>query len=77
MWAASVRTAVLLGESAGERGDLLARLKDERLPPDTVRRALVEVVMHGNRTKLVETLDEAILGLRLRPQSYFALRAAV
>ena len=77
MWAASVRAAVLLGESAGERGELLGQLKDERPPPDTVRRALVEVLMHGDRAQLVDTLDESILGLRPRPQSYFALRTAV
>ena len=67
----------MLGESAGERGELLGQLKDERPPPDTVRRALVEVLMHGDRAQLVDTLDESILGLRPRPQSYFALRTAV
>ncbi len=76
MWAACVRAAVLLGESARERGELLGKLKDERPPPDTVRRALVEVLMHGSRAKLVESLDESILGLRPRPAGYFALRAA-
>ena len=40
------------------------------------RRALVEVVMHGNRATLIESLDESILGLRPRPPGYFALRAA-
>jgi hypothetical protein len=77
LWAACVRAAVLLGETPKERGDLLGRLKDERPAPDTVRRALVEVLMHGHRAQLVDTLDESILGLRPRPKSYFALRAAV
>ena len=77
IWAACVRAAVLLGETPKERGELLGRLKDERPAPDTVRRALVEVLMHGHRAQLVDTLDESILGLRPRPKSYFALRAAV
>jgi hypothetical protein len=75
-WAACVRAAVLLGETPQERGDLLGRLRDERPAPDTVRRALVEVLMHGDRAQLVESLDESLLGLRPRPQSYFELRAA-
>ncbi len=76
MWAASVRGAVLLGESPRERGELLAQLRAEAPAADTVRRALVEVLMHGDRRALVETLDESILGLRARPAGYFALRAA-
>jgi hypothetical protein len=31
--------------------------------------------MHGDRGRLVESLDESILGLRPRPPGYFALRA--
>ena len=76
MWAASVRAAVLLGESARERGELLARLRAESPSADAVRRALVEVLMHGDRRALVAGLDESILGLRPRPAGYFALRAA-
>jgi hypothetical protein len=76
LWAAAVRAAVLLGESPRERGDLLGRLRGEAPPPDVVRRALVEAVMHGNRSLLVATLDESILGLRPRPAGYFAARAA-
>ena len=52
-------------------------LCSESPAPDVVRRALVEVLMHGDRAQLVETLDDALLGLRPRPQSYFALRPAV
>jgi hypothetical protein len=74
-WAASVRCAVLLGESARDRGELLAQLRDEAPPPNIVRRALVEVVMHGDRSALVTSLDESILGLCPRPSGYFALRA--
>jgi hypothetical protein len=36
----------------------------------------VEVVMHGDRGRLVTSLDDAILGVRERPPGYFALRAA-
>jgi hypothetical protein len=76
MWAATVRAAVLLGESARDRGELLAQLRAECPSPDAVRRALVEALMHGDRRALVAGLDEAILGLRPRPAGYFALRAA-
>jgi len=75
-WAASIRAAVLLGETPKERGELLGRLRDDRPAPDMIRRALVEVVMHGNRAQLIERLDESVLGLRPRPPGYFALRAA-
>jgi hypothetical protein len=34
-----------------------------------VRRALVETLLHGPRTALVEALDDTLLGLRPRPQS--------
>jgi hypothetical protein len=32
-------------------------------------------VMNGDRTRLVESLDESLLGLRARPAGYFSLRA--
>jgi hypothetical protein len=76
LWAACIRAAILLGETPKERGELLGNLQSESPPPDIVRRALVEVVMHGDRRTLLETLDESILGLRARPTGYFALRAA-
>ena len=74
-WAASLRAAVLLGESAEERGRMLERLKEETPAPDLVRRALVEVVLHGSRQGLIEALDGSLLGLQPRPAGYFALRA--
>jgi hypothetical protein len=67
VWAASMRASVLLGE---ER-----RLPDEP-PADAVRRALVEVLMHGDRAQLIERLDETLLGNTPRPAGYFAARAA-
>jgi hypothetical protein len=71
-WAAAMRAAVLLAEKTAERSDLVAGLREERLPRearDVVRRALVEVLLHGDRAALVEALDETLLGLRPRPQS--------
>jgi hypothetical protein len=72
VWAAAMRTAVLLGEKSKDRTDLLAALREERLGRvgrDAVRQALVEVLMHGSRTGLAATLDETLLGLRPRPVS--------
>jgi hypothetical protein len=72
MWAAAMRTAILLADKTNERSDLVAGLNSERLDRfanDAVRRALVEVLMHGTRAELVEALDETLLGLRPRPQS--------
>src|SRR5439155_7611779 len=74
-WAAAMRAAVLLGESGRERGELLTALRallDGDGPgayaEDAVRRALVETLLHGSRGGLVVALDEALLGLRPRPQ---------
>jgi len=75
-WAASLRAAVLLGESAEERARLLEHLKNVSPPPDLVRRALVEIVLHGDRPGLLGSLDESLVGLRTPPAGYFALRAA-
>ncbi len=60
VWAASMRASVLLGE----------RIEEPR--PDSVRRALVETLMHGDRVALVVALDETMLGLREAPAGYFA-----
>ena len=76
LFAASVRVAVLLGETGQERAELLARLRGGEPDGDLVRRALVEALMHGDRERLLERLDESLLGLRPRPPSYFAVRAA-
>jgi hypothetical protein len=83
LWAAAVRAAALLGETPHAREELLGSLRglargeaggDEAA--DAVRRALVETVFHGERERLVEALDESLLGLRPRPAGYFAARAA-
>ncbi len=60
VWAATMRASVLLGE----------RIEEPR--PDTVRRALVETLMHGDRSALIGALDDAMLGLREAPSGYFA-----
>jgi hypothetical protein len=71
-WAAAMRAAVLLADKTQERSDLVAGLREERLARgsrDVVRRALVEVLLHGDRPALVAALDDTLLGLRPRPQS--------
>jgi hypothetical protein len=77
--AAALRAALLLGETPPERQVLVASLRalaggsgaDVRAA-DAVRRALVEALVHGDRTALVSTLDDALLGVRQRPAGYFA-----
>jgi hypothetical protein len=74
-WAASLRTAVLLGETGRERQDclfVLRRLCEGVARPeaaDLVRRALVVTVTRGEREKLVAELDESLLGVRPTPSS--------
>jgi hypothetical protein len=84
LWAAAVRAALLLGEQARERAELLARLRalaaGERAEPgaaDAIRRALVETLVHGERLRLVAWLDDALLGVRARPVGYFARLASL
>jgi hypothetical protein len=64
VWAATMRASVLLGD----------RLDEPR--PDSVRRAIVETLMHGDRPGLVLVLDDAMLGLREAPAGYFARATA-
>jgi len=75
LWAAAVRGAILLGDTPRARAELQDRLAGDP-EADVIRRALVETLMHGDRTRLVASLDESILGLRAPPASYFAARAA-
>ena len=70
-----MRASVLLGESPRERAGLLRALRalvDGDGPgahaEDAVRRALVETLLHGDRPALIDALDEALLGVRPRPQ---------
>jgi hypothetical protein len=80
-WAAAVRAAALLGETAQERAELVRALRgliDGEGPgaraEDTVRRALVEALLAESREALVTALDDALLGLRPRPQVTTAAR---
>ncbi|HKU58798.1 MAG TPA: hypothetical protein VJP39_04260 [Gaiellaceae bacterium] len=69
-WAATMRIAVLLGDKTRDRTELIESLRAEtldRLARDAVRQALLEVLMHGNRLALADTLDETLLGIRPRP----------
>jgi hypothetical protein len=82
-WAAAMRASVLLGETSGERAELLAAFRallDGDGPgakaEDAVRRALVETLLQGSRHELVHALDEALLGLRPRPLLTVATRVA-
>jgi hypothetical protein len=75
LFAASVRLAVLLGETGPERAELLGRLRAGDPDADLLRRALVEVLMTPDRERLLDRLDESLLGLKPRPPSYFAVRA--
>src|SRR5207237_1735716 len=52
LFAASLRLSLLLGGTAEERAKLLRRLREREPAPDAVRRALVEVLLHGDRAAL-------------------------
>jgi hypothetical protein len=74
-WAAAMRTAVLLGETTKERAEILEALRGERsnrVVRDALRRALLETLLYGSRTELIQTLDETLLGLRPRPATALA-----
>jgi hypothetical protein len=83
LWAAAVRTAVLLGETGRDRAEQLQWLRGlahgEQAGPaaaEAVRKAVVETLAHGNRTSLIASLDDALLGVRPRPAGYFAALAS-
>ena len=73
-WAAAMRAAALLGETANERADLAERFRTPT--QDLVRRLLVAVLSHGDRAQLVHELDDALLGLRAGPARVAELRAS-
>jgi hypothetical protein len=83
LWAAMMRASILLGEGARERAGPVERLRGlargehaDAEVADAVRRAIVETLLHDDRARLLEDLDEALLGLRARPAGYFSTRAA-
>ena len=83
LWAATVRAAVLLGETGRERAEELERLRSlargepaPRTAADAVRKAVVETLAHGDRPALIASLDDALIGVRPRPAGYFAALAS-
>jgi hypothetical protein len=83
LWAATMRAAVLIGETSRDRAGSIdglralargERAQDETL--DAMRRALVEVLLHEDRARLVAALDDAMLDLRPAPAGYFSARAS-
>jgi hypothetical protein len=83
-FAAAMRAAALLGDSGRERLEALSLLRALGGPGrvesgtlDAVRRAVVETLVRGERAALVESLDEALLGVRPRPAAALELQAAV
>ena len=75
VWAASMRIAVLVGESTKARADLLEELRQDHANGgvrDALRRALVDTLLYGNRAELIRSLDETLLGLRPRPATALA-----
>src|SRR5437868_4199396 len=74
VWAAAMRAAALLGETAEERATLAESF---RAPSsDLVRRLLVSVLSHGDRATLLRELDHALLGLRAGRERVAELRAS-
>jgi hypothetical protein len=81
-WAAAMRAAMLLGETSPDRAALIEGLRalargeeagDDAV--DTLRRTIVETVLHDEPERLIADLDEALLGLRARPPGYYGTRA--
>ena len=82
LWAAAMRATLLLADGNPERSGLIDRLRALARGEtggvqvaDDVRRAIVEVLQHHDRARLLTALDEALLGLRARPAGYFSARA--
>ena len=74
LYAAGMRAAALLGETAEERADLAERFR--KPTPDLVRRLVLAVLMHGDRRVLLRELDGALLGLQAGRERVAELRAS-
>ena len=74
MWAAGMRAAALLGETAAERAELADCFA--AATTDLVRRLLVAILLHGDRAALVRELDRALLGLQAGRPRVAELRAS-
>jgi hypothetical protein len=82
LWAATMRASILLGESGRERAGLVEQLRAlargehaDSDVADALRRGIVETLLHEDRARLLEDLDDALLGLRARPAGYFSTPA--
>ena len=73
-WAAAMRAAALLGETAEERTELAESFRTPT--PELVRRLLVAMLLHGDRRALLRELDRALLGLRAGHPRVQELRAS-
>jgi len=74
LYAAAMRAAALLGETAEERAQLATRFREPT--SDLVRRLLVAVLLHGDRSALLRDLDASLLGLRAGRERVAELRAS-
>jgi hypothetical protein len=74
IYAAAMRAAALLGETAEERADLAERFRQPT--PDLIRRLVVAVLLHGDRRALLRELDASLLGMRAGQQRVAELRAS-
>jgi hypothetical protein len=74
LYAAGMRAAALLGETAEERVALAERFR--KPTPDLVRRLVLAVLMHGDRRTLLRELDGALLGLQAGRERVAELRAS-
>ena len=73
-WAAGMRGAALLGDTPEERADLAARFEEPTT--ELMRRLLVELLLHGDRRRLLRELHAALLALRPPPARVAELRAS-
>ena len=74
LYAAGMRAAALLGETAEERAALAQRFREPT--PDLIRRLVLAVLMHGDRRALLRELDGALLGLQAGRERVKELRAS-
>jgi hypothetical protein len=74
LYAAAMRAAALLGETAEERAQLASRFREPTA--DLVRQLLVAVLLHGDRGALLRDLDASLLGLRAGRERVAELRAS-
>src|SRR3954447_9759887 len=74
LYAAGMRAAALLGETAEERATLAERFREPT--PDLIRRLVLAVLLRGDRRALLRELDGALLGLQAGRERVKELRAS-